>query len=189
VYSVSIPQSLNPSSQTRRGGIPLVPSDNGQWTTANSANYRNIIKSRRAYVITLIILIMFPCRFLRVVFMRHSAVFLITLITFGSACGNTILIRPTVLRHRECRDYRTTSVPLSWKRLLETGNTKRETAPAAPSTIRYPRRGSVPARRDCLAASPSPRPSARILPSTTIRDSSFFGVSRPLWRPSSEVQR
>jgi hypothetical protein len=47
-------------------------------SAASLRSYRNIIKSRRAYVITLIILIMFPCQRLRAIFMRHSPVFLIT---------------------------------------------------------------------------------------------------------------
>jgi hypothetical protein len=82
--------------RTRRTHLPRCPGAPGRRpamagrisAVAESApaGYRNIIKSRRAYVVTLIILMMFPSRRPQAVFMRHSPFFLITfpatLITF-----------------------------------------------------------------------------------------------------------
>jgi hypothetical protein len=58
--------------------LPRCPGAPGLPSCLVPLGYRNIIKSRRAYVITLITLIMFPWRRLRAAFMRHSPLFLIT---------------------------------------------------------------------------------------------------------------
>jgi hypothetical protein len=104
--------------------------------------YRNIIRSRRAYVITWIILIMFPCDRLQAVFIGHSHIllitFLITLITFHWRDPSATFIRLHRLPHKNLCYYR----PIPRDSRLEP-STRNCGSPPTPA-IHYSRRRKQP---------------------------------------------